>query len=333
MNFGKITLGALLLAIGVLLLAVRTGFAHPDTPILLLRYWPVLLIAFGLAFLAGAIKNPMLGCFAILIILGGVALGIFWMKRAGNARKVAGTTSSLDLSRAHVSSLLVRVYTFGGSVDVGASPSRTITVLRRDAAVDSIAGYRFDVNGGKAVLVWPGSGGTFSLSAPGAQVAIRAPTALPVALRWSGRLGSLHADLTHLVPTRCHLHEIFSTGKLEFSDAARPEEIRVWGVASSLRVRIPPDCPVRVVSESPLVLRSLPSDFEELAMGRGKKQRVDAADGRGRPVTIHVDGPFMRIAVERMPQTALRAQAVETREDMEWLPPTGTASRSRSPSS
>jgi len=76
MNFGKIALGALLLAIGVLLVAVRAGWAHPDTPILLLRYWPLLLIAFGLAFLASVIKNPFMGCLAVLLILGGTALSV-----------------------------------------------------------------------------------------------------------------------------------------------------------------------------------------------------------------------------------------------------------------
>ncbi len=172
MNFGKITFGTLLLAVGVLLLAVRVGFAHPDTPIVLLRYWPVLLIAFGLAFLAGAIKNPFLGCFAILIILGGTAAGVYWMHTLKKEGKLKDAGSSLDLGKAGASSLLVRVYTFAGSLEMNGSSSRLLTVVRHDVAVDSAVGYRFDLNNGKAVLVWPRSGSTFSLSAPGAKVAV-----------------------------------------------------------------------------------------------------------------------------------------------------------------
>ena len=325
MNFGKITFGTLLLAVGVLLLAVRVGFAHPDTPIVLLRYWPVLLIAFGLAFLAGAIKNPFLGCFAILIILGGTALGVYWMNTLKKEGKLRTVGSSLDIGKAGASSLLVRVYTFAGSLEINGSSSRLLTVVRHDVAVDSAVGYRFDMNGGKAVLVWPRSGGTFALALPGAKVEVRAPPALPLTLRWSGRLGTMHADLTRLDPTRCLLHEIFSSAILEVGPT-RPEEIRVWGLGSSLKVRIPADCPVIVVSKSPFVLRSLPSDFEEHAPGRGK-DRVDAAEGRGRPVRIYVEGPFVQIAVERKPVTA-----VTTQEGMTW-PRTGTASRSLSPSS
>src|ERR1043165_2272133 len=147
MNFGKIAFGALLLAVGVVLLAVRVGFAHPDTPILLLRYWPVLLIAFGLAFLAGAIKNPMLGCFAVLLILGGTALGIWWLSRMHKRPPAARATATLDLAKAGVSSLVLRVYTFGGRCDLRPSGSKALTIARLDAAADSTVGYRFDVNG------------------------------------------------------------------------------------------------------------------------------------------------------------------------------------------
>ena len=326
MNFGKITFGALLLAVGVLLLTVRLGFTHPDTPIVLLRYWPVILIAFGLAFLAGAIKNPLLGCLAIMMILGGTAFGMYWMHRLQKQGKLQPAGTTLDLGKTGASSLLVRVYTFAGSFDLAASPTRKLTVSRHDAAMDSAVGYRFDVNGGKAVLVWPRDGGTFSLSVPGAQVEVRAPP-LPMTLRWSGRLGSMHADLRRLLPTRCLLHQIFSTSRIDLGNSGRPEEIRVWGVASTLKIRIPADCPIRVVSQSPFVLRSLPSDFEELATGRGR-DRIDAAEGRGRPVQVYVSGPFMSITIERMPVTAL-----STQEGMAWPDRTGIASRSPSPSS
>jgi hypothetical protein len=314
MNFGKIALGTLLVAVGVLLVAVNAGFAHPDTPIFLLRYWPLLLIAFGLAFLAGAIKNPFLGCFAIFLILGGTALGVWWMNRKENARKVAPAVSSLDLASAHVSSLLVRVTTFAGNLDLGAAPlgSRSVSVALRGVSGDKASGYRLDVTGARAVLEWPRGGGSLGLAPPGTKVEVRAPSGLPVALRWSGRIASLHADLARLRPMQISLHEICSAGRLTFDDSGRPEEIRVWGVASNLRVRIPADCPVRLISQGSLVLRTLPSDFEEHATGLRGKDRIDAAEGRGPTVRIYVGGPFMGIQIERMPLVALSPQPVDS---------------------
>jgi hypothetical protein len=333
MNFGKIAFGALILAIGVLLLAVRVGFAHPDTPIFLLRYWPLLLIAFGLAFLAGAIKNPFLGCFAIFLILGGTALGMFWMNKQEKQGKLRHAATSHDLGKSGVASLSVRVHTLAGSLDIAASPPRSsaISIGVGGAPGDSAEGYQLAVGGSRAILTCPRGEG-FSIPPIGAKVEILAPETLPLTLRWSGWLASMHADLTRLKPTRCVLHEILSSGTLRWDDAGRPAEIRVWGVASVIRIRIPGDCPVRVISESPFVFRSFPPDFEEHAPGRGK-DRVDAADGRGPLVRIYVGG-FMRIKIVRMPSTAvLTTQASTTQEDTEWPRRIGTASRSLSRSS
>ena len=332
MNFGKFAFGALILAIGVLLLAVRTGFAHPDTPILLLRYWPLLLIAFGLAFLAGAIKNPFLGCFAIFLILGGTALGMFWMNRQEKQGTLEHAASSRDLAKTGAASLSVRVHTLAGSLDLGASApgSSALSIALRGAPGDSAEGYRLTIEAKKAILTWPREEG-FALPPLGAQVTVRAPETWPLTLRWSGWLASMHADFERLKPSRCDLHEVFSSGRITWDDAGRPGEIRVWGVASILRIRIPADCPVRVISESPYVFRSLPSDFEEHAQGRGR-DRVDAAAGRGSPVRIYVGG-FMQIKVERMPLTTVTTQAGRTREDTEWPRRIATASPFHSRSS
>ena len=329
MDFGKIAFGTLLLAVGVLLLAVRVGFAHPDTPVLLLRYWPLLLVAFGLAFLAGAIKNPFLGCFSIFLILGGTVLGLFWMHALEKRGKLPHASSSLDLRRAGISSLTVRVHSFAGKLDfMAADPrSETVMIARRDAAGDSSVGYSLDISGGKGVLAWPRGQSLLGVSPLGARIEVRAPGTIPVALSWTGRLASLQATFARLKPTHCVLHEIFSTARLDFDDSSRPSEIRAWGFASNLEIRIPADCPVVVVSRSSLVLRDFPSDFEEHAPGRGKN-RIDAAEGRGAPVRILVDGPFIRIKIERMPVTA-----VSTQEELEWQRPESTASRSLSPSS
>ncbi len=326
MNFAKIAFGALLLAVGALLLAVPLGFAPPDTPIFLLRYWPVLLIAFGLAFLASVIKNRFLGCVAVLLILGGTALGIFWMKQHHRPGKAPRGVSSLDLGGARVSSLTVRVRTFAGRLEVGAASgrSRALSIGVSGLPGDSAVGYRFDVSGKKAVLEWPQVQGGFGIPPPGAAVVVRVPEALPLTLNWRGRLASMRADLARLRITRLDAHEIASSILVELGDA-RPEEIRIGGFASSVTIRIPADCPIRLVSRSPLVLRNLPSDFVEQAKGRGK-DRVDVAEGRGRPVKIIVDGPLIRVTIERSPSTKALVK-----EGSEWQEAEGTASRSHSP--
>ena len=307
MNFGKIAFGALLIALGVLLLATRTGLAPPDAPMFLLRYWPLLLIAFGLAFLASATKNHFLGCFASLLILGGAAFGLFWMSHHQKPVPVLRGVSSIDLGRTRVESLAVRVRSLAGGFDIAGMPggSRMLSVSVRNAAGDSAAGYRFETSGKSAVFEWPQTTDGLGLSPPGAAVSIQAPEALPVALTWKGRLASMHADLTRLRPTKCVLDEIASTARLEFGDAGRPEEILVRGFASTIQIRVSTGCPVQLVTHSPFTMTALPPDFMEHAPGRGKG-RVHSAEGTGRLVKIFVEGPFIHVKIERAPLTAVR---------------------------
>jgi hypothetical protein len=306
MNFGKIAFGALVLAIGVVLLAIRMGWVPPDTPLFLIRFWPVLLIAFGLAFLAGAIKNPFLGSFAVLLILGGTALGIFWMNQREKQGKASFSVSSVDVDKTKPRSLSVRVRTFAGRFYIGGGNphSKALTVRVRTFAADSAVGYRFVDSGKDALFEWPLRPGWLGLPPLGTGLDVRVPETLPMTLSWRGQLASTHADLTRLKPTRCVFHGIASSILLGIKDAERPEEIRVGGFASSVLIRIHGDCPVRLVSRSPFVMRSLPSDFMELARGRGK-DKIYAVEGRGSPVRIIVDGSFIRIKIERLPSTTV----------------------------
>ena len=327
MNFGKITLGALLLAIGVLLLAVRAGFAHPDTPLLLLRFWPLLLIAFGLAFLASVIKNPFMGCLAVLLILGGTALGMFWMNRQAKLGHVPRSTFSLDLRKTNAASLTVRVQTDVGRfyIGQGTPPTKTLLVRVRKIAGDSTTGYRFAVTRKEAVFEWPEVTGMLRVPPLGNSLDLRVPNAVPLALHWRGHFASMNADLTTLRPTRCDLHGFASSMEIGFGDRERPREIRVGGLLSIARIQIPGDCPVRLVSRPGLVWVALPFDFEKEARERGKDE-VHVAKGRGRPVTIVVDGPLVRVTIDRKPITTNLVK-----EEREWPEMEGTASRFHSP--
>jgi len=325
MNFGKIALGALLLAIGVLLLAVRAGWAHPDTPILLLRFWPLLLVAFGLAFLASVIKNPFMGCLAVLLILGGTALGMYWMNRQAKEH-IPRATATIDLAKARVASLSVRVQTNLGRfyIGQGTPPIKTLLVRLRSIEGDSATGYRFAVSRREALFEWPEVTGTLRVPPLGASLDLRVPNAIPMSLHWRGSFATMHADLTTLKPTRCDVNGFASSMLVGFSDNARPQEIRVGGLLSIARVRIPGDCPVRLVSHPGLLWMALPFDFAKQAKGGGKDQ-VHIGKGRGRPVTIIVDGPLIRVTIDRKPITTNLVK-----EELEW-PVTGTASRFHSP--
>ena len=69
----------------------------------------------------------------------------------------------------------------------------------------------------------------------------------------------------------------------------------------------------------------MPFDFEKEARERGKDE-VHVAKGRGRPVTIVVDGPLVRVTIDRKPITTNLVK-----EEREWPEMEGTASRFHSP--
>jgi hypothetical protein len=300
MNFGKVAFGTLLLVAGALLLAIRLGLVPPDTPGVLLRFWPVLLIAFGLAFLAGALKNPFLGCLSSILIVGGAAVGVFWMIQRHEEAKV--TRASIDLGKAKVGSLTVRVRTFAGGFDLEGAPakSRTLSVAVRNSAGDSASGFRFFASGRTGALEWPRRLDGLGLAPPGAGVDVQVPEALPLLLDWRGRFSSMDADLTRLLPVRCRFDAVFSSLHLELGSSGRPDQIHIGGALSTARIRIAQDVPVELLVRSPLTVRTVPSDFVKQTLGRGKGL-VYTARGRGRVVKIFAEGHLLHVKIERIP--------------------------------
>ncbi len=302
MNSGKLAFGALLLVIGALLLAIRIGFAPSDSLTNLLPYWPVLLIAFGLAFLAGAIKNAALGCFAALLILGAVVFGVVWTSKQHAKNQVSHGVSALDLAKANVQTLTVRMHTFAGSLAiVGVPPKRrTITIEVRKVAPKAGSGFRFAAAGKAGEFEWPERRGALGLAPAGAEVRLEIPEALPVSFDCRAQLSSTRADLRRLKLRRCEFKQVASSLQLELGDGVRPEDLRIRGFLSTVRIRIAAGLPVRLVIGSPFTMHSLPSDFMEHARGRGK-ERVFTSDGRGPPVKIFAEGPLLNIKIERAP--------------------------------
>ena len=239
-------------------------------------------------------------------------LGIFWMNQHSDQGKNLVRQSMVGLDR--VKSLSLDVRTFAGrfNVGVGTPPSKSLSARVRG---DFAGGYRFAESDGKAVFEWPRHIGTLGAQSPGTTLDVGVPEALPMTLSWYGQLASVHADLTRLKPTECAFHGIASSMVVGIKATAPPEEIRIWGLFSNVTIRIHGACPVRLVGHGPFLMRALPSDFEELAPGRGK-DRVDFAEGRGRPLRIDVSGTFVRIKIERLPLTAVMTE--EESDGIRW---------------
>ena len=73
MGFGKLAFGFVLVGMGALLLGAALGYLPHGVWPWLARFWPVLLVGFGLALLANALKNALLGVMLYLML----AIGLF----------------------------------------------------------------------------------------------------------------------------------------------------------------------------------------------------------------------------------------------------------------
>ncbi len=308
MAFGKLVLGIIMVGLGGLLLAAPLGFLPPGVWPWLLKYWPLLLLSLGLALLANGLKNVVLGVFAAALVVGSLVFAAFWISQHTHAAKTSHE-SAFDLGKPAVSAITLRGGTLGGSLTLGASTDgkrRQLQVSVRGVPGEEDAAPRWSASGGAGVLVWPGRSGIDLSGAVGGQVTVLAPPRTPVRCDWKSYLSSARADLTRLKPERCDFQAIGSTVKVSVGEAARPSRIVVHGFCSSVEIKLPADCPLRIDFTSLLNMRSFPEDFLEHVSGRsGPKATYWSADGTGRPIQIRIEGPFMRLRVTREPVKAV----------------------------
>jgi len=306
MGFGKLVIGSLFVAVGLVLFAAHMGFLPLGVTQPLLQLWPLLLVAFGVAFLANALKSPFLGWFAALIVIGGVGFGVFLFTHHGSPNEPR-FASSIDLDKAHVESLTLRTETLGGRLEVGSAAvgkGRALALEVIHVPGEAEAAHVFRASGKAGILIWPAQSGFSRLAPVGAGLHVTVPDGMP--LRVDGRchfsFGGL--DLTHLRPERVAMRLVASSLDLRVGDRGRPAEITIRGYLSTARLRIPGDCPVRLSFSSRFTTRSVPSDFFEHAPGRGKGATF-TSEGRGAPIRIRVEGPLLHVAVEREPLSAV----------------------------
>jgi cell wall-active antibiotic response 4TMS protein YvqF len=304
MRFGKVVIGILLAGLGALLLAQTLGYLPAGVWPWLIKFWPYLLLAFGFALLANALKNVVIGVIAVALVIVCVAFGAFWISLYSKTTKTEHMTT-IDLDRPPVRAVTVQARAVAGSLTVNADPAARHAILlnAHGVAGEEFAAHRWSASAGSGLLVWPAR---FRITEPGlvgGTFRVRAPPRTTIRLGVASYFASTTADLRDLRPEQCDVRAVGSSVRI-FIGPDRPSKIRVHGSLSNIEIRLPASCPARIECTSPLVLRSLPDDFAErsIASARGKEW---AADGPGKPVSIVIVGPLMRVRVVREPVQAL----------------------------
>jgi hypothetical protein len=298
MGFGKLVLGVLLVGLGAVMLAGHLGYLPTGTGSWLVHYWPVLLVAIGLALLANAIQNPFLGWIAALIVIATLAFGAWWAYRHGSQARPAYATS-LNLDRPRVESLTLRARTLCGAFSLeDRGGARWLTLDVRGVGGEEGARHRFIATKGGALLDWPARGSRLHDAPLGGELHVRAPERLPIRLESWSLLSDVRVDLSRLRPDRCYFDAIASLVRLDTRGPARPRRIHVKGFLTRAEVLLPASCAVRLEIDSPWTIRSLPEDFVERARGR-TKTKIWTSDGPGAPILILIDGPLHYLKIRR----------------------------------
>ncbi len=301
-------IGAILVGIGGVLLASQLGYLPAGVMPWFLQFWPALLVLFGLALLANAMKNVVLGWFVAVLAIAAIAFGGWWL---AHNKAAAGTAhvARHSLNRPVVETLTLHARTFGGRLSIAGGMrdsasgdgAHSLEVSIRGVS-DKDAEHTWSVGGRTAEFTWP----THVLipgTAPfGAEVELRAPKRTLVRLKTETILSGADIDLTNLRPESCDTRVVSGGVRVRVGDAA-PSMIRIHGALGAAELILPAAGPVRVEFLSPLTARSLPDDFLEHVGGRGKA-KIWIAEGKGRPLLVVVDGMFLYVKIKRAPVRA-----------------------------
>ena len=306
MKYGKVVLGIFLAGTGALLLAATLGYLPPNVWSWLIKFWPFVLLALGFALLANVLKNVVIGVIAVALIAACVAFGVFWISLYSNTSKTEHRTS-IDLAKPPVRAVTVQARAVAGVLDVSADPTagHSIVLRARGVSGEEFAAHRWSASQGSGLLIWPAR---FRLTEPGlvgGTFRVLAPPRMAVRLGLVSYFSSTIADLRDLRPEQCDVRAVGSSVRV-LVGPARPSKVRIHGSTSNIEIRLPASCPARIECSSPLTLRSFPDDFVEHATtsARGKTTSW-TAEGPGNPISIAIDGPFMRVRVTREPLKAL----------------------------
>lgn len=303
MAFTKLVLGVLLAGVGIILLAGHLGYLPSGSGGWLLQYWPLLLVAIGLALLASALRNPLFGWIATILVIAALAFGAWWVRQHG-ASSPPQATRTFDLARPRAETLTVRARVFGGSLAVesnAAARSGRLDVITTGADDEDPA---FTSSGGAAILDWPDENARVYQAPLGGNLRVLVPPRFRVRLVAKSLFSKVSAGLARLRPERCELEAVASSIGIDATGPVRPSLVQVKGTLSNVDLALPSSCPVRLEFTAPLTFRSLPEDFMEHATGRSKT-KIWTSDGSGPAVLVRIEGPLIHLRVRREPVKAL----------------------------
>ncbi|HEU4333610.1 MAG TPA: DUF5668 domain-containing protein [Candidatus Eisenbacteria bacterium] len=314
MSFGRLLFGAILVGLGGVLLASQLGYLPQGVVPWFLQFWPALIILIGIALLANAMKNLLLGWLAAILALGAIGLGAWWL--AHNKAEAGGShVARIDLERPRVEALTIRTRTLGGKVvlasagaaDAGKPVSGKAAAGRALSAVwkgvsQKDAEYRWSASGGAGLFEWPKRTLIPNTAPFGGSLDLAAPRRIPIRLKSECYLSGAEIDLSDLRPETCEIGLMSGAARMIVGDGA-PSKITIRGFGGAAEIRLPAEGPVRVEFHSPFTARSLPDDFVEQVGGRGKA-RIWVAEGKGTPLLVVVDGALLYVKFKRAPQRA-----------------------------
>ncbi len=300
MKFGKLVIGIALAGTGALLLAGKLGFLPAGAWPWLIKYWPFILLALGVALLANALRNPAIGIAAVVLVIVSFAIGWFWISRNSDEAKTV-YRATIDLKKPPVQAVTIQARAVGGSIALEAdSAAHGALILGVRGITDpELATHRWTVSKETGLLAWPTRSGITESGLVGGSIRVGTPSQTPVRVNSESYFSSAQINFSDLRPAPCDLGAIGSAVKITVG-SARPSRIRVHGWLSDVEVHLPAGCPTRIESTSSLTMRSYPKDFVEHVSAPGKgKASYWAGEGAGSPVSIVIDGPFMRVQVVR----------------------------------
>jgi len=300
MKFGLLVIGILFVAAGVLLLAGGAGTLPPGAWPWIFKYWPLILVAIGVALLANALRNVVIGVIAVAIVLASLAFGWFWISRYGEAAKTVHR-ASIDLKKPPVFGVTLQARVMGGSMTLAADSSAhgALLVSVHGVSGAELAAHRWSVAKGNGIFDWPARSGITEPGLVGGVLRVDVPLQNPTRVRSDSYFSSARVDLSGMKPAQCDLGAVASSVTIHVG-AARPPRIRVHGWLSNVDIHLPADCTTRVETLSALTMRSLPKDFVEHSSTSGRgKATYWGVDGKGSPVSISVEGPMMRVRIVR----------------------------------
>jgi len=309
-SFGRLLFGAILTGTGGVLLASQLGYLPRGVVPWFLQFWPALLILVGIAFLANAMKNLILGWIAAILALAAIGLGAWWLAHNQAAAGDAHVTH-VDLERPRVEALTIDTRTMGGKVVLrsaastvtsgGTAKDRTLHVTFTGVS-EKDAAYRWNASGRSGLFEWPKSALIPNTAPFGGSVSIVAPRRSAVRIRAASILSGADLDLSDLRPEACSL-TLYSSAARVTVGANAPARLTIRGTAGAAEIRLPASGPVRVEFRSPLTARSLPEDFYE-HVGGARTGRLWVSEGKGAPFEIIVDGALLYVKIKRDPVKA-----------------------------